>query len=360
MFRRLHLSVIVPVQKTDVGVKEVLSSICNSAMARDSYELIVVDDQSTEESASLAARYADKVVRLSGTPAGPAYARNRGVEIARGAVVAFVNADVSVSPGTLPAMLAILAKRPEIDAVSASHSEKSGPQNFASRYWNLLLRYGEQPHDGHHAHFAAGCGAVRRDVLVSAGMYDEWRFVTAGVENFDLAHRLIGAGHRVILDPSIKVTHLKRWNFRSVCREVWRRSTLLARSLGYEQTRTTLPGEVVFTLSRALTPAVAVLGTLTLAAAFLPEPHALATGGITFSALLLTNLPVHRFYTKAAGLGFAVASAPVHILVQLVAGVALCNGWILRDMFGDVVPDVTTQAYSEVGLEMWPPVRRRL
>lgn len=360
MPRQPYLSVIVPVQKTDVGVKEVLKSICNSAMARDSYELIVVDDQSTEESASLAARYADKVMRLSGTPAGPAYARNRGVEIACGSVVAFVNADVAVNPGTLPAMLATLAKRPEIDAVSASHSETCGPQNFASRYWNLLLRYGEQPHGGRHAHFAAGCGAVRRDVLVSAGMYDEWRFVTAGGENFDLAHRLIGAGHGVVLDTNIKVTHLKRWTVRSVCQEVWRRSTLLARSLGYQQTRTTIPGEVVFTLSRALSHAVAVFGTLTLAAAFLPEPPALAAGGIAFGALLLTNLPVHRFYAKGAGLGFAILAAPMHVFVQLVAGVALCNGWILRDMFGDVVPDVTTQAYSEVGLEMWPPVRRRL
>src|SRR5688572_1711934 len=116
-----HLSVIVPIQKTDGAVKEVLESICSSRMPRDSYELIVVDDQSTEESASLAARYADKVVRLSGTPAGPAYARNRGVEVARGEVVAFVNGDVAVSPDTLPAMLAILAKRPEIDAVSGSH-----------------------------------------------------------------------------------------------------------------------------------------------------------------------------------------------------------------------------------------------
>jgi len=360
MPRQLRLSVVVPIQKTDVAVREVLTSICNSLMARDSYELIVVDDQSTEESASLAARYADKVVRLSGPPAGPAYARNRGVEIAGGAVVAFVNGDVAVSPGTLPAMMRTLAERPEIDGISASHSETSAAQNFASRYWSLLLRYGEQRHGGQHAHFAAGCGAVRRDVLVSAGMYDEWRFVTEGVENFDLVHRLIVAGHRVILDSNIRVTHLKRWTFRAVCWEVWRRGTLLARSLGYQRTRTTIPGEVVFTLSRALSPAVAVLGTLTLAAAFLPEPHALATGGIAFSALLLTNLPVHRFYAKAAGLGFAVAAAPMHILVQLVAGMALCNGWILRDMFGDVVPDVTTQAYSEVGLEMWPPVRRRL
>jgi hypothetical protein len=50
----------------------------------------------------------------------------------------------------------------------------------------------------------------------------------------------------------------------------------------------------------------------------------------------------------------------LHIFAQIVASLALCTGWILRDVFGDASPDATTQAYSEVGLEMWPPVRRRL
>ena len=78
------------------------------------------------------------------------------------------------------------------------------------------------------------------------------------------------------------------------------------------------------------------------------------------AALLLTNLPVHRFYVETRGFWFAIVSAPLHIVVQIVAAIALCTGWILRDVFGDVSPDATTQAYSEVGLEIWPPVPRRL
>jgi hypothetical protein len=48
------------------------------------------------------------------------------------------------------------------------------------------------------------------------------------------------------------------------------------------------------------------------------------------------------------------------LFAQAVAGVALCAGWVLRDVFGDASPDATTQAYSEVGLETWPPVPRKL
>ena len=358
MSETLPLSVVVSIRDSGPTLREVLAAIRASELPRDSYELIVVDDASTDGSVAIAARYADTVVKLRGRQSGPAYARNRGVELARGQVVAFVDDDVIVRPDTLPRMLATLVEQPDIDAVSASHNESSAP-NFVSQYWNLLLRFGEQHHSGRCAQFAPGCGAVRRGAFLSAGMYDEWRFATACLENVELGERLLGAGHGVLLSSELRVTHLKQWDLGSVCREVWGRSRLLARSLGYLRMSAAAPSEVVFTLSRTLTPAVALLGTLMLAAAFVPSPHAAGKGGVALVALLLTNFPMHRFFSSARGFGFAIVSAPLHIFVQIVAAVALCTGWILRDVFGDVSPDATTQAYSEVGLEIWPPVPRR-
>jgi hypothetical protein len=329
-------------------------------MPRESYELIVVDDVSTDDSVSVAARYADTVVKLSGHRCGPAYVRNRGVELARGSAVAFIDGDVVVRPDTLPQMLSMLAERADIDAVSASHDERSGATNFVSQYWNLLLRFGEERHAGRCAQFASGCGMIRREVFLTSGMYDEWRFATGSLESAELGERLRNAGRGVLLSPELKVTHLTRWDITLVCREVWRRSRLLARSLGYTRMSTAVPSEVVFTLARALTPAVAVLGTISLVAAFLPPRHVAVKTGLAIAALLLTNLPIHRFFVRSRGLTFAVASAPLHVFAQIVAAVGLCTGWILRDILGDPSPDATTQAYSEIGLETWPPVRRRL
>jgi glycosyltransferase involved in cell wall biosynthesis len=360
MSENLLLSLVVSVRDSGSTLREVLAAIRASELPRDLYEVIVVDDASVDDSVAIAARYADTVVKLSGRGSGPAYARNRGVELARGDVVAFVDGDVVVRPDTLPRMLATLVERSDLDAVSASHDENSGAPNFVSQYWNLLLRFGEHRHSGRCAQFAPGCGAVRRRAFLSAGMYDEWRFGTACLESVELGERLLGGGHGVLLSSDLKVTHLKRWDLPSVCEEVWRRSRLLARSLGYLRMSASAPSEVVFTLSRTLTPALALLGTLMLVAAFVPPPHAAAKGGVALMVLLLTNLPLHRFYASARGFGFAIVSAPLHILVQIVAVIALCTGWILRDVFGDVSPDATTQAYAEVGLEIWPPVPRRL
>jgi glycosyltransferase involved in cell wall biosynthesis len=360
MPKPLPLSVIVSTRDCSETLREVLAAVRASDLSGVSYEIIVVDDASTDSTVAIAARYADTVVKLTGRGAGPAYARNRGVELARGEIVAFVEGDAIVRPNTLSRMLATLAEKPDVDAVSASRDETSGAANFISQYWNSLLRFGEERNSGSCAQFASGCGAVRREAFLVAGMYDEWRFTTPCLESVELGDRLLGAGRNVVLSSELRVTHLKRWNFHSVCQEVWTRSRVLARSLGYFRMSAAAPGEVVFTLSRTLIPAIAVLGTLLLAAAFVPSPGSGARPAIAVLALVLTNLPVFRFYARARGLGFALAAAPVHIAAQSVTAIALCTGWILRDLLGDVSPDASTQAYSEVGLEIWPPVPRRL
>lgn len=357
--RSIPLSVIVSTRDSAGTLKPVLKAIRGGKLPASSYELIVVDDASADGSVAIAARYADTVVKLSGQQSGPAYSRNRGVELARGEIVVFVDADVVVEAETFLRMLAILAERPDVDAVSASH-EGGGASNFTSRYWNSLLWFGDQRHSAAGAQFAPACGAVRRRAFLAAGMYDEWRFATASLEGIELGERLLAKGGAGLLTTQLRVSHLRRWSFSSLCREVWGRGEMLARSLGYSRTSALAPSEVIFTLSRSLTPAIALVGTLLLAGAFVYPPHAAAATAMAVSVLLIANLPVHRFYARSEGLIFAIASAPLHLMVQIVAGAALCNGWLLRYLVGDVSRDAKTQAYSEVGLEIWPPVPRRL
>jgi hypothetical protein len=190
-------------------------------------------------------------------------------------------------------------------------------------------------------------------------MYDEWRFTTGGVESVELGDRLLAAGHEVMLSADLKVSQTKRWDVASMAREVWRRGGAVARSLGYVRMRSVAPGEVVFTLSRTLTPAVALLGTVMLAAAFVPAPHLSAKWAAALAVILFANLPVYRYYASERGVVFALVCAPLHIFAQSVAAVALCVGWLLRDLIGDISPDATTQAYAEVGLQTWPPVPRK-
>ena len=255
------LSVIVPVCDGAATLPQALSAIRASELNPDEYELIVVDDGSADGSAELAARYADVVVRLSGggRESGFAYARNRGAELARGEIVGFVDPDAMVRPDTLPRMLKMLADHPGLDAISASHEKRSAADNFVSQYWNLLLHFGEQRGMDTGGNFASPCAVIRREALLSAGMYDEWRFTTASLEGIELGKRLEESGCGVLSSKDVEISALKRWGVVALCREVWNRSALLARSLGYQRTRSAVPSEVVFTLSRTIAPAFAGL-----------------------------------------------------------------------------------------------------
>lgn len=358
MSRQPVLSVVVPVRDGAATLADCLGGILSTNLERDKFEIIVVDDASTDRSAVIAARAADTVVRLAGRHTGSAYARNRGAELARGEVIAFVDADVRVKPDTLPRMLKTLSDNPGLEAVAAAHDSHPVAANFFSQYWNLLLHYGESSHGGVGGNLGSGCGMVRRSTLLSTGLYDEWRFGVGGLEGIELGQRLERAGHDVLLRSDLQVTHLRRWTARTVLREVWNRSALLARSLGYQRTRTSAPGDVVFTLSRAAIPALAVLGTAALTAAFLPDPSWIFKAALAFAIVGLANLPVLRFYARERGAAFALAVAPVHFFYQSVGAAALCAGWLIRDAIGDRLPDAATQAYAEVGVEMWPPVPR--
>src|SRR3954471_24126006 len=90
------LSVIVPVYQGAQQLPEVLAAITASDLPRECWELVVVDDASTDCSAERAAAFAYTVVRLTGRPRGPAYARNRGFELAHGDIVVFIDADVCI------------------------------------------------------------------------------------------------------------------------------------------------------------------------------------------------------------------------------------------------------------------------
>jgi hypothetical protein len=327
-------------------------------LRHDDYELIVVDDASDDGSPELAARYADTVVRLSGRGCGSGYARNRGAELAQGEILAFVDADAMVPPNTLAEMLRILSDHPELDAVAASHDQAAGANNLVSQYWNLLLHFGERSHEGTSADVASPCAAIRRSVFFRAGMYDEWRFGPASLEGLELGNRLEDSGCEVLSTRHLKAAGLRRWSVGSLCREVWNRSALLSRSLGYQRTRAAVPSEVVFTLSRPLRPVFAILCVVAFSAAFVPQPAVgIKVGAILLGAIVL-NFSEYLFFAKARGIPFAIAVTPLHLLIQAVSAVGLCAGWVLRDAVGDREPDATTQAYAEVGLETWPPVPR--
>jgi hypothetical protein len=255
-------------------------------------------------------------------------------------------------------MLKMLADHPGVEAVSASHGQADAPHNLASEYWNLLLHFGGQRHIGTSGDVASPCAVIARKAFLSAGMYDEWRFTTAQLEGVELGKRLGDSGRDVLSSRDLGIVGMRQWTLGSLCHEAWDRSVLLARSLGYKPTRLAVPSEVVFTLRPTLAPFFALVCVALFSAAFLPHLSVPAKVAIVLLGAIALNLPAHVFFARTRGINFAIAVAPLHLLMQAISGLGLCAGWVLRAAVGDRAPDVTIQAYAEVGVETWPPVPR--
>ena len=210
------LTVIVPVYDGAATLNETLAALVASNLPRDKWELIVIDDASNDDSAIIAARYANRVIRLVGRPRGPAYARNRGFELARGDVIAFIDADVHINREALSAFLGHLARDSSIAAVIGSYDTGPKRSGVVTRYRNVLHHYLRLRCAGDVDVFWPACGAIRRSDFVAAGMFDEWHYWQPQAEGIELGHRLRRLQRRILLDPTIVATHVKHWSFRNV------------------------------------------------------------------------------------------------------------------------------------------------
>lgn len=355
----LELSVVIAVRNAGDTLPAVLASIDGSNIARDSFEIIVVDDGSDDASASQASRHADAVVRLSGNATGPAYARNRGAELARGTFIAFIDADVVVQPDTLRQMLAALDDDARLDVVSACYRPDPAERGLITRYWNLLVSYGEERHGRDGGAVVGGCVMMRRALFESVGMFDEWRFRTPCLEDVELCQRLADRGCRMARMPLLEVIHLRKTTCGQLLRDVWERSELLARSLGYRRTRAVAANDVVFALNGAAIPAVVMVAAVILTAAAGPGHDWMENIAVAFLVGAVMNLPACIYFARRRSVAFAILVLPLHMMAQATAVAALTVGWVLRDTIGDRIPDATMQAFAEVGVEMWPPIPKR-
>ena len=206
------VSVIIPVYNAEVYLRQCLASL--AASDDPALECIVVDDGSTDGSRDVAREFGALVLSTDGRK-GPALARNIGARAARGEILFFVDSDVCVQPETVSRIAAEFTMNPDVDAVMGSYDRWPSAKNFMSQYRNLMHHYVHQRSRREAVTFWAGCGAVRRQVFLDFGGFDE-AYQSPAIEDIELGYRLAAAGRKLVLCSDIEVKHLKRWEFGSV------------------------------------------------------------------------------------------------------------------------------------------------
>ncbi len=126
-----RVSVIVPFFNAERYLAQCLDSVL--AQTRPPVEVLAMDDGSTDRSGEIARTYGERVQYHFHENAGPGATRNRGIQLARGDFVAFLDADDLWMPDKIERQLRAFAREPELDLVFGHmeqfHSEDLSPED---------------------------------------------------------------------------------------------------------------------------------------------------------------------------------------------------------------------------------------
>ncbi len=203
--RTLSLSVIVPARDAEGTIADCLRALTQQQgyiMGRD-YEIILVDDGSQDKTAKIAEELGVNVIRQPN--AGPAAARNTGVEHASGDLVFFTDADCIPAPDWLAHMLELFAN-PEVVGVKGAYlcaENKLVPrfvqQEFEYKYQSLTKLPNIDFIDTYSA-------AYRKSIFLENGGFDA-RFPVPSVEDQEFSFRLARKGYLLAFQPTARVFH---------------------------------------------------------------------------------------------------------------------------------------------------------
>lgn len=182
-----------------------------------SYELILVDNASSDCTGELLKRLDNVIVKENLENSGFLKACNQAADLAKGRWLLFLNNDTQVLPNLLAALVETGERDEKCGAVGGKLIFPDGKlQEAGSIIWNdgSCLGYGrdDNPDKGEYSYLrevdycSGACLLVRRDLFEQIGRFDE-RYVPAYYEEVDLCMAVRQNGYKVVYQPDAKVIH---------------------------------------------------------------------------------------------------------------------------------------------------------
>jgi glycosyltransferase involved in cell wall biosynthesis len=193
-------TVIIPSRNSAETLGAMLESVLSQTVPRGDYEVVVVDDDSTDDTPEMLARLEHDGLRWARQRrAGAGAARNRALAMSTGDVVVFLDDDAFVRADFLARHLEMHARDRHVLAaggiieVRLPHVAAGVPSAWS----------------GYHRHpMPGGNASVRREHLAAVGGFDE-SFDTYGWQDQELAERLLAHGLRRRFVRAAPIYHYK-------------------------------------------------------------------------------------------------------------------------------------------------------
>lgn len=196
------ISVIIPAYNSEKIIGECLTAL--KAQTFKDFEIIVVDDGSTDGTANEAEKLGARVIRQA--HAGPAVARNLGVKECKGDIVVFTDADCIPDSRWLENVLKPFSDT-KVVGVSGTYKTKNN-QSLTARFtgYEVELRHERMKRFDSIDFIGTYSAAYRKSVFLKFGGFDT-SFKTASGEDSELSFKIAKAGHRLVFAPDAFVWH---------------------------------------------------------------------------------------------------------------------------------------------------------
>jgi len=201
---KFMISIIIPVHNSEKTIGKCLESIFNQNYPKENYELIVVDDHSTDDSTKIISKYPCKLIRLSKNN-GPANARNIGAKNSKGDILFFIDSDIILEKNSLSEIKKTFEDK-NIKCITGMY--KKYPENkgifplYKSFLWYHEMSNVKEEYVGV---MNTACGAVKRDVFYELKGFNT-KYKNSECEDVEFSRRLTDK-YKIYLNKNLKVGH---------------------------------------------------------------------------------------------------------------------------------------------------------
>ena len=208
---QIELSILTPVHNDS----ETLKASLTATLSLDTdlpFELIIIDDGSTDESASIAKDFVAKdkrVTLIQKKAGGEASALNAGLEKATGRYIAILEADVEAESNWLAMLVACLEEKDVLGAGGYIMTPRGDP--WIARLAGYEVEYRMSKRDRFVVHITSANALYKAEAFQQYGRFDE-KLVNSCLD-VDFNQRIIADGKKLAFLPEAKVMHHFKGSF---------------------------------------------------------------------------------------------------------------------------------------------------
>lgn len=214
----MKLSVIIVSHNSQRTIERCLISVYKSLENVSDYEIIVVDNGSTDKTKEILSKFHIKLVEINENK-GAAFARNLGVFNSFGDILVFIDSDVEVK-SDFKELVNFFEQNFDVDVIQGVYDIHLPLKNFSSNFRNIYKAYKFSKLNNYINSINSFCFAIKKDVFDKVGGFNPH---FEGVEDVEFGMRVFEKGFKIFLNKNLIVLHLKEYSLKKLVKTDFRK-----------------------------------------------------------------------------------------------------------------------------------------